>query len=100
MSTILNFRRPKNGVGGPATGAYGCSAELAPFLPAPLVVKEGDRYRLDYDRPQSVGKVREFLGNTQVILKAYAWARAMSCWKALSQRAIRPCALAHAGLPG
>ena len=39
-------------------------------------VELGDR-GLDHDRPQSVGKIREFWGNTQVILKAYAWARAM-----------------------
>ena len=37
----------------------------------------GRRYRLDHDRPQSVGKIREFLGNVQVVLKAYAWTRAM-----------------------
>lgn len=71
------FGAPKTGVGGPATGAYGCSAELAPFLPSPLVVRDGDRYRLDADRPQSVGKIREFLGNVQVVLKAYAWTRSM-----------------------
>lgn len=71
------FGAPKSGVGGPAVGAYGCSKELAPFLPAPLVAREGDTYRLDYDRPQSVGKVREFMGNVQVVLKAYAWVRAM-----------------------
>lgn len=71
------FGAPKSGVGGPATGAYGCSAALAPFLPAPLVVRDGDRYRLDHDRPQSVGKIREFLGNVQVVLKAYAWSRSM-----------------------
>src|SRR5690606_4597175 len=45
--------------------------------PAPLVTRDGDRYRLDHDRPQSVGKIREFLGNVQVVLKAYAWTRAM-----------------------
>lgn len=71
------FGAPKSGVGGPATGAYGCSSELAPFLPAPLVTHDGGRYHLDYDRPQSVGKIREFFGNVPVILKAYAWTRAM-----------------------
>lgn len=65
------------GGGGPAVGAYGCTEALAPFLPRPLVVKEGDWYRLDDDRPGSVGKVREFLGNVQQVVKAYAWARAM-----------------------
>ncbi len=70
------FGAPKGG-GGPAVGAYGCSAELAPFLPKPVVLREGERYRLDIDRPESLGKVREFLGNVPVVLKAYAWARAM-----------------------
>ena len=71
------FGAPKSGVGGPAVGAYGCSAELAPFLPAPVVAFDGERYRLDHDRPKSCGKIREFWGNVPVILKAYAWARAM-----------------------
>lgn len=71
------FGAPKSGVGGPAVGAYGCSAALAPFLPAPLVTKGHDRYHLVYDRPQSVGKIREFWGNVPVVLKAYAWSRAM-----------------------
>ena len=70
------FGAPKGG-GGPAVGAYGCSAELAPFLPVPVVVKEGERYRLDRDRPQSAGKVREFWGNVPQVVKAYAWAVGM-----------------------
>jgi glycine dehydrogenase subunit 2 len=70
------FGAPKGG-GGPAVGAYGCSAALAPFLPGPVVVREGGRYRLDADRPQTAGKVREFWGNIPQVLKAYAWARAM-----------------------
>ncbi len=71
------FGAPKSGVGGPAVGAYGCSDELAPFLPAPIVTFDGARYHLEHDRPQSIGKIREFWGNVQVILKAYAWSRAM-----------------------
>jgi glycine dehydrogenase subunit 2 len=70
------FGAPKGG-GGPAVGAYGCTAELAPFLPTPVVIRDGDRYRLDIDRPKSAGKVREFWGNVPQIVKAYAWARAM-----------------------
>ncbi|MGX1307252.1 glycine dehydrogenase subunit 2 [Amorphus suaedae] len=70
------FGAPKGG-GGPAVGAYGCSAELAPFLPTPVVTREGDRYRLETDRPQSAGKIREYWGNVPQVLKAYAWARAM-----------------------
>ena len=71
------FGAPKSGVGGPAVGAYGCSAEVAPFLPGPLVAFDGERYHLDYGRPQSIGKIREFWGNVPVILKAYAWVRSM-----------------------
>ncbi len=70
------FGAPKGG-GGPAVGAYGCSEELVPFLPRPLVRKEGDRYTLERDAPQSIGKVREYWGNVPVVVKAYAWARAM-----------------------
>jgi glycine dehydrogenase subunit 2 len=70
------FGAPKGG-GGPAVGAYGCTAALAPFLPTPVVVKNGDTYRLDNDRPRSIGKIREFWGNAPQVLKAYAWARAM-----------------------
>lgn len=71
------FGAPKSGVGGPAVGAYGCSEKLAPFLPAPIVTFNGTKFGLDHDRPQSIGKIREFWGNVQVILKAYAWSRAM-----------------------
>jgi glycine dehydrogenase subunit 2 len=70
------FGAPKGG-GGPAVGAFGCSDELAPYLPAPVVVKQGDTYRLDNDRPKSLGKIREFWGNVPQVVKAYAWARAM-----------------------
>jgi len=70
------FGAPKAG-GGPAVGAYGCSDELAPYLPCPVVVKDGARYILDDDRPESCGKVREFWGNVPQVVKAYAWARAM-----------------------
>jgi glycine dehydrogenase subunit 2 len=70
------FGAPKGG-NGPSVGAYGCSAELAPFLPAPIVTREGDSYHLDYDRPQSSGKIREYFGNVQQVMKAYAWTSAM-----------------------
>ena len=70
------FGVPKGG-GGPAVGAFGCTEELTRFLPAPVVVRDGDRFRLDHDRPDSVGKVREFWGNVQQVVKAYLWSRAM-----------------------
>jgi glycine dehydrogenase subunit 2 len=70
------FGAPKGG-GGPAVGAYGCSEALAPFLPTPLIVTKGESYALDEDRPQSIGRIREFWGNVPQVVKAYAWARSM-----------------------
>jgi glycine dehydrogenase subunit 2 len=66
-----------HGSSGPGCGAVGVTEELAPYLPVPVVVKKGDRYGLDYDRPRSIGRVRDFLGNVQVVVRSYAWAMAM-----------------------
>jgi glycine dehydrogenase subunit 2 len=70
------FGAPKGG-GGPAVGAYGCTSELARFVPTPVVVHDGERFRLERDRPDSVGKVREFWGNVPQLVYAYTWSRAM-----------------------
>ena len=70
------FGAPKGG-GGPAAGAYGCAPELVPYLPRPLVTFDGERYDLELEAAGSIGRVREFLGNIPLVLKAYAWARAM-----------------------
>ena len=66
-----------HGCEGPATGAYMCTDELAQYLPVPVVTKAGDRYHLDYDRPESIGRVRGFLGNWMGVIRAYAWIRNM-----------------------
>lgn len=66
-----------HGCGGPGAGASGVSAEIAPFLPKPTVEFDGTRYFLDFDRPQSVGKIRPWYGAAQNILKAYAWIMAL-----------------------
>ncbi len=62
-----------HGSNGPGCGAVGVTAALEPFLPKPVICRKGDAYLLDYDRPQSIGKVRSFLGNVQVALRSYAW---------------------------
>jgi glycine dehydrogenase subunit 2 len=62
-----------HGCMGPATGANGVRKELAKFLPIPRVEFDGKKYFLDYDRPDSIGRVRCFFGNAPVILRAYAW---------------------------
>ncbi|MGH3264786.1 MAG: aminomethyl-transferring glycine dehydrogenase subunit GcvPB [Trebonia sp.] len=70
------FGAPKGG-GGPAVGAYGCSEELMPFLPRPLVRRDGERYCIEADAPLSIGRVREFWGNVPQVVKAYSWTRAL-----------------------
>ena len=65
------------GGGGPAVGAYGCTAELAEYLPGPLVEREGDQFVLKAGNATGVGRVREYLGNVHQVIKAYAWLRAM-----------------------
>lgn len=62
-----------HGCGGPATGALGVVKELERFLPVPLVAYDNAKYYLDYDLPESIGKVRLFYGVAPVILKAYSW---------------------------
>ncbi|MFD4398495.1 aminomethyl-transferring glycine dehydrogenase subunit GcvPB [Kitasatospora sp. NPDC058478] len=63
--------------GGPAAGACGVTAELAPHLPSPTVEFDGERYILDHDRPESIGKIRPYLGVVPNLVRAYAWIMSM-----------------------
>jgi len=62
-----------HGSGGPGAGACGVTEELARFLPRPTVEFDGTAYRLDDDRPDSIGKVRPWYGVTANLVRAYAW---------------------------
>jgi glycine dehydrogenase subunit 2 len=62
-----------HGSGGPAVGATGVTEELARFLPVPVVEYDGRKYHLDNDRPESIGKIRQFYGVAPAVVKAYAW---------------------------
>jgi glycine dehydrogenase subunit 2 len=66
-----------HGSHGPGAGALGVRSFLAPYLPVPVVMKNGERYYLDYDRPASIGKLRKFFGVAPVIVRAYAYIRSM-----------------------
>ncbi|HEX5270791.1 MAG TPA: aminomethyl-transferring glycine dehydrogenase subunit GcvPB, partial [Gemmataceae bacterium] len=66
-----------HGAGGPGSGPIAVRARLAPYLPAPLVARDGDRYRLDYDRPKSIGRVRSFFGNVGILLRGYCYIRTL-----------------------
>ncbi|MFJ7746152.1 aminomethyl-transferring glycine dehydrogenase subunit GcvPB [Peribacillus sp. NPDC097295] len=70
------FTGPHGG-GGPGSGPVGVKADLIPYLPKPLVVQEGDQYVLDYDRPQSIGRVKPFYGNFGINVRAYTYIRSM-----------------------
>ncbi|GAB6158929.1 aminomethyl-transferring glycine dehydrogenase subunit GcvPB [Desulfotomaculum varum] len=70
------FGTPHGG-GGPGAGPVGVKAELAPFLPKPVIIKQGDQYLLDDDRPLSIGRVNAFYGNFGVTVKAYTYLRAL-----------------------
>jgi glycine dehydrogenase subunit 2 len=69
------FSQPHGG-GGPGGGPVAVREILEPFLPAPAIVREGDAFRLDYDRPKSIGKVRGFCGPFGVFVRSYAFIRA------------------------
>jgi glycine dehydrogenase subunit 2 len=62
-----------HGCGGPGCGAVGATEALARFLPVPVVAFDGETYYLDYDRPDSIGKIGPWYGNAAAIVKAYAW---------------------------
>jgi glycine dehydrogenase subunit 2 len=76
------FSTPHGG-GGPGSGPVACSAALEPFLPRPVVVRETAKvgegqvaqyaYRMDWDRPESIGKVQAFNGNFGIVVRALAY---------------------------
>jgi glycine dehydrogenase subunit 2 len=68
------FSQPHGG-GGPGAGSVAVRDILEPYLPAPVVVRDGDTYRLDHDRPKSIGRVRGFGGPFGVFVRAYAFIR-------------------------
>lgn len=70
------FATPHGG-GGPGGGPVAVNERLLPFLPMPIVIKEGDNYRWSTgkDFPQTIGRLSAFMGNAGIILRAYMYAR-------------------------
>ena len=70
------FSTPHGG-GGPGSGPVAVKKHLEPYLPVPSVGSRGEGqgsgYYLDYDRPDSIGRVHGLYGNTAIILRAYAY---------------------------
>jgi glycine dehydrogenase subunit 2 len=70
------FSTPHGG-GGPGAGPICVTRELEKYLPVPRAIRDGDGYRLDFDNPDSVGRVHAFHGNFSVLLRAYSYIRTM-----------------------
>jgi glycine dehydrogenase subunit 2 len=67
------FSTPHGG-GGPGSGPVACKKILEPFLPKPVIVEKKDgMLGFDYDRPQSVGRVRMYYGNFGMHVRALAY---------------------------
>ena len=66
------FSSPHGG-GGPGSGPIGVSKRLLPFLPVPRIEKKEESYQFSYDHPQSIGKIKGFYGNVDVLLRAYIY---------------------------
>lgn len=66
------FSTPHGG-GGPGSGPVGVKRHLIDFLPVPAVEYDGQKYYLDYDRPETIGKVDMFYGNYPTLLRALGY---------------------------
>lgn len=79
-----------HGSGGPGSGPVGVTSELEPFLPVPRIMTDGKEYFLDEDRPDSIGRMNAFQGNTAIALRAYAYIRQLGAdgLKSASQSAV------------
>lgn len=70
------FSTPHGG-GGPGSGPVGVGQALVDYLPIPRIVRDGDRYAWKEDFPDSIGRIRAFYGNFNVMVKAYAYIRSL-----------------------
>lgn len=68
------FTTPHGG-GGPGAGPICFKSILSPFAPTPVLIRDAGGYRLDRDRPQSIGRVRAFQGNFGMFIRAYTYMR-------------------------
>lgn len=66
------FSTPHGG-GGPGAGPVAVSEKLIPFLPVPTVERSSNRYRLNLDRPKSIGRVHSFFGNFGMHVRTYTY---------------------------
>ncbi|CAN5533755.1 aminomethyl-transferring glycine dehydrogenase subunit GcvPB [soil metagenome] len=70
------FTGPHGG-GGPGSGPITVRDFLAPYLPAPIVRKDGERFYLDHALPKSIGRVRSFFGTIGILFRGYCYIRTL-----------------------
>lgn len=77
FNTHKTFSTPHGG-GGPGAGPVAVAEHLRPFLPVPQVVKRDDgTFAWVNDRPKSIGKIRSFVGQVGVLVRAYTYIRSL-----------------------
>lgn len=83
------FSTPHGG-GGPGAGPVVCKSALMPFLPKPTIIKENNKFKLNWDVPKSIGKVHAFYGNFLVCLRALCYIESMGAegLKEATERAV------------
>jgi glycine dehydrogenase subunit 2 len=76
MNLHKTFSTPHGG-GGPGSGAVGVGQRLLPYLPVPVLARDGERFRWldERDLPDSIGRLSGFMGNTGVLLRAWVYMR-------------------------
>lgn len=66
------FAAPHGG-GGPGSGPVGVKKDLIPYLPVPIIEKQDDKFILNYDKKDSIGKIKNFYGNFGVMVKSFSY---------------------------
>ncbi|MDQ2864634.1 MAG: aminomethyl-transferring glycine dehydrogenase subunit GcvPB [Candidatus Eremiobacteraeota bacterium] len=95
LNTHKTFTIPHGG-GGAGHGPVGVAAHLVDFLPTPVVAVRNlsndgrSEYRLEFDRPKSIGPMRSFWSNFAHAVRAlaYIYANGADGLKAVSQLAV------------
>lgn len=89
MNTHKTFATPHGG-GGPGSGPVCVTSTLEPYLPKPVIQFDANQYVLSFDRPDSVGQIKLFFGNTEVLLRAFAYVESYGAQglKAVSDMAV------------
>lgn len=79
-----------HGAGGPGSGPIAVRDFLGPYLPVPVIVRQGNAFKLDYDRPMSIGRVRSFFGNVGILVRGFLYLRTLGAQgvKEVSEQAV------------